>query len=176
MAFTKQNYIPGDVLSADKMNEIQDAILKNEGNIDGHIESDENPHGVTAKQVGAISRTLIWENSNPVDSFAKNTINPNHNMLNFDGLEFVCVDSAQALDLNDPVYLNTTGFIPFINGYPNTPIVVNLTVNSVNGEPFTRTAVINKNENSITISEPSSGRENIDFCIPLYIYGIKGVQ
>lgn len=54
MAYIKQTYQPGDVLTAKKVNEIQDAIITNQGNIEGHIESRENPHAVTAAQVGAV--------------------------------------------------------------------------------------------------------------------------
>ena len=53
MAYTKQNYQPGDVLTAEQMNKMQDVIIKNEGNIDAHIESKNNPHGVTIAQIGA---------------------------------------------------------------------------------------------------------------------------
>lgn len=53
MAYVKQNYQPGDVLTAEQVNKIQDTIIKNEGNIDGHIESKNNPHGVTPAQIGA---------------------------------------------------------------------------------------------------------------------------
>ena len=57
MAYEKINYNPGDVLTADQMNKIQDEIISNNGNIEGHIENTENPHGVTAEQVGARPNT-----------------------------------------------------------------------------------------------------------------------
>ena len=53
MAYVKQNYQPGDVLTAEQVNKIQDTIITNEGNIEGHIENKENPHGVTPAQIGA---------------------------------------------------------------------------------------------------------------------------
>ena len=55
MAYVKQNYQPGDVLTAEQVNKIQDTIIKNEGNIDGHIVDNDNPHGVTPEQIGAVS-------------------------------------------------------------------------------------------------------------------------
>lgn len=56
MAYTKQNYQPGDVLTAEQMNKIQDAVIVNEGNIEGHIENKDNPHGVTPAQIGAVNK------------------------------------------------------------------------------------------------------------------------
>lgn len=53
MAYVKQNYQPGDVLTAEQVNKMQDVIIKNEGNIDSHIEDKNNPHGVTIAQIGA---------------------------------------------------------------------------------------------------------------------------
>ena len=53
MAYIKQNYQPGDVLTAEQVNKIQDTIIINEGNIEGHIENTNNPHGVTLEQIGA---------------------------------------------------------------------------------------------------------------------------
>ena len=55
MAYERVNYQPGDVLTADQMNKIQDEIINNNGNIESHIDNKENPHGVTAAQVGAAS-------------------------------------------------------------------------------------------------------------------------
>ena len=59
MAFNKITYVPGDVLTAEQMNEIQDAIETNKGNIEPHITNKKNPHGVTAEQVGARPNTWL---------------------------------------------------------------------------------------------------------------------
>ena len=53
MAFTKITYSPGDVLTSEQMNNIQDVIIKNEGNIEHHITNQNNPHNVTPQQIGA---------------------------------------------------------------------------------------------------------------------------
>ena len=53
MALEKINYSPGDVLTSAQMNKIQDATIANEKNIESHIGRYDNPHKVTAKQVGA---------------------------------------------------------------------------------------------------------------------------
>ena len=53
MAFQKITYQPGDVLTSEQMNNIQDVIGKNEGNIDSHIANKSNPHGTTPSQIGA---------------------------------------------------------------------------------------------------------------------------
>lgn len=52
MAFEKINYVPGDVLTADQVNKMQDGIKTNEGNIESHINTSNNPHNVTKEQVG----------------------------------------------------------------------------------------------------------------------------
>lgn len=52
MALNKVTYSPGDVLTADQMNKIQDAVISAEGNIEQHF-SDINPHNVTVEQIGA---------------------------------------------------------------------------------------------------------------------------
>ena len=49
MAYVKMNYQPGDVLTAAQVNQIQAALLESEN----HAKNKENPHGVTAEQVGA---------------------------------------------------------------------------------------------------------------------------
>lgn len=54
MAFTKITYSPGDVLTSDQMNKIQDAILADEGNITAHVANKTNPHNVTPEQINAI--------------------------------------------------------------------------------------------------------------------------
>ena len=53
MAFNKIEYKTGDVLTADQMNKLQDCAVNNESNIVAHVGNKENPHKVTAKQVGA---------------------------------------------------------------------------------------------------------------------------
>lgn len=52
MSFTKVNYKPGDVLTSDQTNKIQDAIVSNEGNIEAHIRAT-NPHKITPTSIGA---------------------------------------------------------------------------------------------------------------------------
>ena len=56
------------------MNKIQDAVIKNEGNIEGHIENKNNPHGVTPMQIGACTAsyaTASVSDSNFTAYFAK---------------------------------------------------------------------------------------------------------
>ena len=57
MPFTKITYSPGDVLTSEKMNEIQDAIVTTEGNYEAHVGDRNNPHGVTLEQLG-LDKTL----------------------------------------------------------------------------------------------------------------------
>ena len=52
MAFTKITYSPGDVLTSEQMNNIQDAIVRAEGNYEAHVGDRNNPHGVTLEQLG----------------------------------------------------------------------------------------------------------------------------
>ena len=42
--------------------------------IGNHKEDKENPHEVTAAQVGATSMTLLWENASPTSDFAEQTL------------------------------------------------------------------------------------------------------
>lgn len=58
MAFEKITYSPGDVLSADQVNKIQDAIKTNEDNIETHF-NDINPHNITPKTIGAHPNTWM---------------------------------------------------------------------------------------------------------------------
>ena len=57
MPFTKITYSPGDVLTSEQMNEIQDALVITEGNYEAHVGDRNNPHGVTLEQLG-LDKTL----------------------------------------------------------------------------------------------------------------------
>jgi hypothetical protein len=50
--FTKIPYSPGDVLTSEQMNHIQDATKQAEGNYEAHVGDHNNPHGVTLAQLG----------------------------------------------------------------------------------------------------------------------------
>ena len=56
------------------------------GELKQHAENKENPHGVTAAQLGAMSMELLWENASPNSAFAGQTIN-----LDLSGYEFVYI-------------------------------------------------------------------------------------
>lgn len=59
MAFKKCEYCDGEtVITAENLNCMQDAILKNEENLQKHEQNKNNPHGVTPEQIGA--RPDIW--------------------------------------------------------------------------------------------------------------------
>lgn len=59
MAFNKITYSPGDVLTSEQMNNIQDAIKTNEGNINPHIINTNNPHKVTIEQLLAAGYMVL---------------------------------------------------------------------------------------------------------------------
>lgn len=56
MALDKITYSPGDILTSDQMNKIQDSIVTAEGNIEQHF-TDANPHNITPAAIGAFSKS-----------------------------------------------------------------------------------------------------------------------
>lgn len=138
-----------------------------------HINNTNNPHNVTSEQVGAISRTLIWENQNPSITFVGRNINLP--LSDYDGVEIICCSDNN--NLSDYVF---SGFIPIIK---LNKVGVNITQVHSHGVLYCRGVNIYKSENYVNlgtatkgnISGTDGGVDN-NVLIPVYIYGIKGVR
>ncbi len=124
-----------------------------------HLIDTNNPHGVTAAQVGATSMELLWVNASPTSSFAKQTVALN--LADFSGV-FVYFRNQTT----GSVY-NSTGFIG--KGEEFTLVYVPTTSSSA---VVTRKGTVD--ENGVNFMEPSNGNAGYD--IPQKIYGIKGVE
>lgn len=125
------------------------------------------------EDIGAVSRTLLWTNSNPISSFVAQTVNIS-SLSQYDGIEIVFM--ADYLDQG----VKSTGFIPYQSSG-------NLTMDCVLTDGAIcfdkRVAIMSdsgirfKIGNRLTVNSPSHTlAENNAACIPYKIYGIKGVK
>lgn len=124
---------------------------------ESHINNKNNPHNVTAEQVGAMTMELMWENASPSSTFAKQTVSLN--LADFAGV-FITYRNQT----NGSVY-NTTGFIGKGDGF--TLIYVPSVSSSV---AVTRKGTVDAN--GVNFLENSN--ESNNYHIPLKIYGVKG--
>lgn len=122
-----------------------------------HVADMNNPHGVTAAQVGALTMELLWENASPTSAFAAQTIA-------LDLAAFAGVFITYRNQTGGSVY-NTTGFVGKGDGFAL--IYVPSVSSSV---AVTRKGTVNANG----VEFLANSNDNNNYHIPLKIYGIKG--
>lgn len=128
------------------------------GELKQHAENKENPHGVTAAQVGATTMTLLWENASPNSAFAGQTIN-----LDLSGYDHALIEFC----LNPIAWqIKTSAWYRVDAGES--------IVSVADGNPYTYLRGVTVNTNNVTFGTGRLGStENNNNLVPLRIYGIN---
>lgn len=130
------------------------------GAFNQHAENKENPHGVTAAQVGATTMTLLWENASPNSAFAGQTIN-----LDLSGYDHALIEFC----------LNPIAWQIKISAWYRVDAGESI-VSVADGNPYTYLRGVTVNTNNVTFGTGRLGNtENNNNLVPLRIYGLKGV-
>ena len=159
-----------------------------------HVQERNNPHGVTAEQVGArpstwmptaaqvgaVSKTLLWENASPTSEFADQELPVP--LAGYDAIEIVFLTqlSSSGRLVTQTFYTdavnalgNVTGLLFWTEGY-SYAVVYSRTITllefgrvnpSMGGIVFSLTSITNNTYTDVN-----------RYVVPVRIYGIKGVQ
>lgn len=112
----------------------------------------------------ANGRKLLWQNPNPTDIFAAQTITLNETLANYDFVEVLYRNDA-----NGTVTMSTGQVLPTVPTYARLAASVNM-VRQIN---FNNTSKVVINNGGYYDSFNSSDKINNRVLIPLAIYGIK---
>lgn len=125
-------------------------------------------------EIGATTRTLLWENDDPAAPFAAQTIDIDWKHSDgswYDGFEVVFIVDSQAVFYGgQPVDVGTTGFIPHCADFDFT-VAVRM---AVAGSNRYRCVQMYEGAESFKFENVNDG-DNA-YMVPLYVYGIGGVR
>lgn len=133
------------------------------GELKQHAENKENPHGVTAAQVGATTMTLLWENTKPTDTFASQNI-----ALDLGGYDITLIayDSGKYFQfLNIGVEKANMSYMDTAYGNTSMNVKTREAKASIDGVYFYSAFT--------KFAESNSYWQRDDFLVPYRIYGIK---
>lgn len=159
------------------------------GQFTGHIADKNNPHGVTAEQVGArpstwmptaeqvgaVSKTLLWENASPHSNFQRQQIYLP--IADYDAIEIVFFTSSSGTDgrhiaqsfytdTNIDAFTVTRGLLYWVQGFDERTMSREMDISTTGGS----------GKGYIEFQDAYSslnGMDN-DVTIPVRIYGING--
>ena len=150
---------------------------------ESHVADRNNPHKVTIEQIGATSKTLIWENADEYSSFAEQTIQLD-GLSNYDAIEVLYSNGLHYPGYGTSVF--TSGVLPNYTketGNPyNTGYVLFADMGFEDMDKKPRYRIFEWVDNQINFDAAycmaSTGEyaKDNNKCIPLRIYGIKGVS
>ena len=142
-----------------------------------HVQERNNPHGVTAAQVGAVSKTLLWENASPHSNFQRQQIYLP--IADYDAVEVTFFTSSSGTDgrhIAQSFYTDTnTDYITVTRG-------LLYWVQGSDERTMSRDMDISTTGGSgkgyVEFYDGYSSIHGMynDMTIPVRIYGIKGVQ
>lgn len=142
--------------------------------VNAHAEKKDNPHGVTAAQVGAVSIKLLWTNASPTSEFAAQTIS-----LNLNGYDYVAIEyransagrhKMEFCKVGEPCHLDAVcGSSDNGLGGANVLSIFRQAEVSTSGVVFTKGIYTKQNSTSVTYTDAPL------WAVPRRIYGIKGV-
>lgn len=113
-----------------------------------------------------ISMELLWENASPTSAFAAQTIN----ISDLQDYDLIMVRAKYSIG----AYPSFTAFYKTTIGENNS---INIVVSSIVNRGFViKSDSISFNEANILANYAGSSSVNNNVCIPIEIYGIKGVQ
>lgn len=126
-----------------------------------HVADTNNPHGVTAAQVGATTMKLLWENASPASSFAAQTVSVDWGSYDIIGIE------CRATSTTTDRYIS---FHPAQLGIVSNNSIVSGTSTSV----FGRKSELTESGIEFFVGKKDKA-DGTTYSIPTAIYGIKGV-
>ena len=142
--------------------------------VNAHAGKKDNPHGVTAAQVGAVEMKKLWEKASPVTAFAAQTIS-----VDLSGYDYIEVHyrasafgtyKSQVCKVGEIVHLDcVTGSSGAVEGGYCLSVFRIGTVSNT-GIAFSKTVLIKQHGSDKAVFE-----ENNSYAVPTRIFGIKGV-
>lgn len=141
-----------------------------DGELKQHAENKENPHSVTAAQVGATTMTLLWENASPTSNFASQTISMD--LSEYDAIMLLTRRSTTVHDIGFGISVfGHRGFAQNLALYTEVSAGV-----LICGREFTPSAsgiVINGGVYKFSNIAMTACNFDDSYAIPYRIYGIK---
>lgn len=132
------------------------------GAFNQHAENKENPHGVTAAQVGATTMTLLWENASPTSAFAAQTISLDLN--GYDMIEIVSDGNVFSCSISDKTVPLT---VIYEAGSAGNVYIASRNVT------ITQTSIVFGGGAYKFFNAPTTGNDDNKRMVPTKIYGIK---